>query len=69
MNLNNRNRRYRNRLLVSTAMAGATLLGLGQNADAACTPAAPPNYVCSGVNTTGQIVPSGIGLPLAQAIC
>ncbi|RUU23626.1 autotransporter outer membrane beta-barrel domain-containing protein [Mesorhizobium sp. M7A.T.Ca.TU.009.01.3.2] len=64
MNLNNRNRRYRNRLLVSTAMAGATLLGLGQNADAACTPAAPPNYVCSGVNTTGQIVPSGIGLPL-----
>ncbi|MER9940115.1 autotransporter domain-containing protein [Mesorhizobium sp. M0088] len=64
MNLNNRNRRYRNRLLVSTAMAGATLLGLGQNADAACTPAAPPNYVCSGLNTTGQIVPSGIGLPL-----
>ncbi|MER9437607.1 autotransporter domain-containing protein [Mesorhizobium sp. M0618] len=64
MNLNNRNRCYRNRLLVSTAMAGATLLGLGQNADAACTPAAPPNYVCSGVNTTGQIVPSGIGLPL-----
>ncbi|MBZ9774268.1 hypothetical protein [Mesorhizobium sp. CO1-1-8] len=30
MNLNNRNRRYRNRLLVGTAMAGATLLGLGQ---------------------------------------
>ncbi|RVB02258.1 autotransporter domain-containing protein [Mesorhizobium sp. M7A.F.Ca.CA.004.02.1.1] len=64
MNLNDRNRRYRNRLLVSTAMAGATLLGLGQNADAACTPAAPPNYVCSGVNTTGQIVPTTIGLPL-----
>ena len=56
--------RYRNRLLVSTAIAGAALLGFGQSADAACTAGAPPNYVCSGANTTGQIVPTGIGLPL-----
>ncbi|RUY66171.1 hypothetical protein EN980_20635, partial [Mesorhizobium sp. M7A.F.Ca.CA.001.13.1.1] len=64
MNLNNSNRRYRNRLLVGTAMVGATLLGFGQSAEAACTLTVSPNYVCSGANTTGQIVPSGIGLPL-----
>ncbi len=58
------NSRYRNRLLVSTAMAGATILGFGQSAEAACTTGAPPAYVCSGANTTGQIVPAGIGLPL-----
>ncbi|RUZ74152.1 hypothetical protein EN943_24820 [Mesorhizobium sp. M7A.F.Ca.US.006.01.1.1] len=64
MNLNNSNRRYRNRLLVGTAMVGATLLGFGQSAEAACTLTVSPNYVCSGANTAGQIVPSGIGLPL-----
>lgn len=64
MNLSNRNRRYRNRLLVGAAMAGATLLGFGQSAEAACTLTVSPNYVCSGVNTTGQIVPTTIGLPL-----
>ncbi|WP_181173838.1 autotransporter domain-containing protein [Mesorhizobium sp. B2-3-12] len=56
--------RYRNRLLVSTAMAGATLLGCGENSFADCTDAAPSNYVCSGANTTGQIVPDTITFPL-----
>ncbi|RUX70908.1 hypothetical protein EN925_07905 [Mesorhizobium sp. M7A.F.Ca.US.006.04.2.1] len=64
MNLSNRNHRYRNRLLVSTAIAGATLLGFGQSAEAACVPVVSPNYVCSGANTTGQLVPTTVGLPL-----
>jgi len=50
--------------MVTTAMAGATLLGLGEGAYAACTPTVSPNYVCSGANTTGQIVPDTITFPL-----
>jgi hypothetical protein len=42
--------------LLCTTMLVAALGGYGRRAYAACDPATPPNFICSGVNNTQQTI-------------